>query len=79
MIRVLIADDHGIVRSGLTMLIDRQADMEVAAEAEDGIEAVERALAEQPGRGGARRVDAAADRPARRAPDPRADRGRSRC
>ena len=48
MIRVLIADDHGIVRSGLTMLIDRQADMAVAAEAEDGLEAVERALAEQP-------------------------------
>jgi len=44
----LIADDHGIVRSGLTMLIDRQADMQVAAEAQDGIEAVERALAERP-------------------------------
>lgn len=48
MIRVLIADDHGIVRSGLTMLIDRQADMHVASEAEDGIEAVERALADRP-------------------------------
>jgi len=48
MIRVLIADDHGIVRSGLTMLIDRQNDMEVAAEAEDGIQAVERALADRP-------------------------------
>ena len=48
MIRVLIADDHGIVRSGLTMLIDRQADMAVAAEAEDGLEAVDRALAEHP-------------------------------
>ena len=48
MIRVLIADDHGIVRSGLTMLIDRQPDMHVAAEAEDGIEAVERALSERP-------------------------------
>ena len=47
-IRVLIADDHGIVRSGLSMLIDRQADMQVVAEAEDGIEAVERALAERP-------------------------------
>jgi DNA-binding NarL/FixJ family response regulator len=47
-IRVLIADDHGIVRSGLTMLIDRQTDMTVAAEAEDGLEAVERALAEHP-------------------------------
>ena len=48
MIRVLIADDHGIVRSGLTMLIDRQPDMQVAAEAQDGLEAVERALADRP-------------------------------
>ena len=48
MIRVLIADDHGIVRSGLAMLIDRQPDMAVAAQAEDGIEAVERAHAEPP-------------------------------
>jgi DNA-binding NarL/FixJ family response regulator len=40
-IRVLIADDHGIVRSGLRMLIDRQPDMEVVAEAEDGITALE--------------------------------------
>jgi len=47
-IRVLIADDHGIVRSGLTMLIDRQADMAVAAEAQDGLQAVERALADGP-------------------------------
>jgi DNA-binding NarL/FixJ family response regulator len=46
--RVLIADDHGIVRSGLTMLIDRQVDMEVVAEAGDGIEAVEMALSERP-------------------------------
>ena len=46
--KILIADDHGIVRSGLTMLIDRQADMAVAAEAEDGIDAVEQALAERP-------------------------------
>ncbi len=48
MIRVLIADDHGIVRSGLTMLIERQADMQVASEAADGLEAVERALADRP-------------------------------
>jgi DNA-binding NarL/FixJ family response regulator len=47
-IDVLIADDHGIVRSGLSMLIDRQPDMRIAAEAEDGLEAVERALAERP-------------------------------
>jgi DNA-binding NarL/FixJ family response regulator len=48
MIRVLIADDHGIVRSGLSMLIARQSDMDVTAEAENGLEAVERALAERP-------------------------------
>ena len=41
MIRVLIADDHGIVRSGLRMLIDRQTDMEVVAEADDGVAALE--------------------------------------
>ena len=48
MIRVLIADDHGIVRSGLALLIDRQPDMTVTAEAEDGLEAVERTHAERP-------------------------------
>jgi len=47
-ISVLIADDHGIVRSGLSMLIDRQSDMRVCSEAEDGIEAVEHALAQKP-------------------------------
>ncbi len=48
MIRVSIADDHGVVRSGLAMLIERQADMSVVGEAADGIEAVELALAERP-------------------------------
>ncbi len=48
MLRVLIADDHGIVRSGVRMLIDRQADMEVVAEAEDGVDAVSQAIAERP-------------------------------
>lgn len=48
MIRVLIADDHGIVRSGLKMLIDRQPDMAVASEAEDGIDAVEKCLSGAP-------------------------------
>jgi DNA-binding NarL/FixJ family response regulator len=47
-VRILIADDHGIVRSGLKMLIERQADMEVVAEAGDGIEARELALRERP-------------------------------
>src|SRR5205814_1665167 len=44
----LIADDHGIVRSGIRMLIDRQPGMHVVAEAEDGIQAVELAQAAKP-------------------------------
>jgi DNA-binding NarL/FixJ family response regulator len=48
MIRVVIADDHGIVRSGLRMLIDRQRDMEVVAEADDGVAALEHAQAHLP-------------------------------
>jgi DNA-binding NarL/FixJ family response regulator len=44
--RILIADDHAIVRSGLRKVLDAKADMEVVAEAEDGHEAVEKALKE---------------------------------
>jgi len=40
-IRVLIADDHAILRSGLRMLIESQADMKVVAEAENGNEAIQ--------------------------------------
>lgn len=43
-IRVLIADDHAIVRSGLSLLINNQPEMEVAGTAADGREAVESAL-----------------------------------
>ena len=46
--RLLVADDHGIMRSGLRLLLDRQPDMEVVAEAADGIQAVELALRERP-------------------------------
>ena len=46
--RLLIADDHGIVRGGLRLLLDRQPDMEVVAEAADGVEAVALALRERP-------------------------------
>jgi DNA-binding NarL/FixJ family response regulator len=48
LIRVLIADDHGIVRSGLRMLIERQNDMRVVAEADDGVAALESTQAERP-------------------------------
>ena len=44
--RILIADDHAIVRSGLKKVLDAKPDMEVVAEAEDGHEAVEKALRE---------------------------------
>jgi DNA-binding NarL/FixJ family response regulator len=39
-IRVLLADDHGIVRKGLRFLLDRQPGMEVVGEAADGRDAV---------------------------------------
>ncbi len=39
-IRILISDDHAIVRKGLRTLINSEADMEVIGEAEDGIEVV---------------------------------------
>ena len=48
MLRILVADDHGIVRSGIRMLIERQEGMHVVAEAADGAEAVELALTERP-------------------------------
>ncbi len=45
-IRVLLADDHEVVRSGLRMVLEAQSDIEVVAEAGDGSQALERALAE---------------------------------
>jgi len=47
-IRVLVADDHPIVRQGLAALLETQPDLELAAEAVDGAEAVEKALALRP-------------------------------
>jgi len=47
-IRVLIADDHPVVRAGLRMLIATQPDMEVTAEAGDGSETVGRAAVTKP-------------------------------
>ena len=48
MLRIIVADDHGIVRSGLKMLIERQDGMHVVAEADDGVAAVEAAQRERP-------------------------------
>jgi two-component system, NarL family, response regulator NreC len=41
-IRVLIADDHSLVRSGLRALLEAQPDIEVVGEAEDGAVVVDR-------------------------------------
>ncbi|HET6549610.1 MAG TPA: response regulator transcription factor [Solirubrobacter sp.] len=46
--RILIADDHPIVLKGLRTVLSAQADLEVVAEAEDGEQAIERALTERP-------------------------------
>jgi DNA-binding NarL/FixJ family response regulator len=44
--RILIADDFAIVRQGLKKVLDAKPDLEVVAEAEDGREAVDKALKE---------------------------------
>jgi two-component system, NarL family, response regulator LiaR len=42
-IRILIADDHAVVRQGLKMFLDLDGEFEVVGEAEDGLDAVEQA------------------------------------
>lgn len=46
--RILIADDHPVVRAGLRGLLDSVADFQVVAEAADGLAAVAQAQAHQP-------------------------------
>ena len=47
-IRILLADDHNIMRGGLRLLLERQPGFEVVGEAADGRQAVERAEATKP-------------------------------
>ena len=47
-IRILLADDHAILRSGLKLLINAQGDMEVVSEAPDGDRAVQAARDTKP-------------------------------
>jgi DNA-binding NarL/FixJ family response regulator len=47
-IRVLIADDHELMRGGLRAMLDAQEDLEVVGEAADGAEAVDRAIELRP-------------------------------
>lgn len=48
MIKLLLADDHAVVRSGLRMLLDSNPELEVIGEAADGDEAIQAALALRP-------------------------------
>ncbi len=41
MIKVLLADDHSIVRAGLRRIVEESGDMQVVAEADDGREAIQ--------------------------------------
>jgi two-component system response regulator NreC len=47
-IRILVADNHGILRQGIASLIEKQDDMEVVGEANNGLHAVELARQLQP-------------------------------
>ena len=47
-IRVLVADDHLIVREGLRLILETEADFELVGEAQDGAEAIQQAVACQP-------------------------------
>ena len=47
-IKVLLADDEGLVRSGFKVLLDLEDDITVVGEATNGAEAVERARATRP-------------------------------
>ncbi|WP_171908752.1 response regulator [Streptomyces nanshensis] len=46
--RILLADDHALVRRGVRLILDGEPDLTVVAEAGDGAEAIEKARAEAP-------------------------------
>lgn len=46
--RILLADDHALVRRGVRLILDGEPDLTVVAEAGDGAEAIEMARAERP-------------------------------
>src|SRR3989304_1727044 len=47
-LRILIADDHGVLRAGLRVLLNAEPDMEIVSEAEDGSGAITKAKEFQP-------------------------------
>lgn len=47
-VRILLADDHALVRRGVRMILDNEPDLEVVGEAGDGAEAISKAKQEKP-------------------------------
>ena len=47
-IRILLADDHNVMRAGLKLLLEKQPGFKVVSEASDGHQAIENALATRP-------------------------------
>ncbi|WP_374538130.1 response regulator [Chitinimonas taiwanensis] len=47
-IRILLIDDHSLFRSGVRQLLQREADLEIVAEAADGVEGIKRAKEYRP-------------------------------
>jgi DNA-binding NarL/FixJ family response regulator len=45
--RILLADDHAVVRRGLRLVLDAEPDLRVVAEAGDGAEAIDKALSDE--------------------------------
>ena len=48
MVRILIADDHAVVREGTRRILEQEKDLQVVAEAVDGVEAVKLATELRP-------------------------------
>ena len=46
--KIVIADDHAVVRTGFSMILNYQEDMEVVATAADGVEAYQKVLEYRP-------------------------------
>ena len=47
-LRLLLVDDHALVREGIAGLLDNQPDIEIIGEAEDGLKALEKARSLMP-------------------------------
>ena len=78
-IRVMLVDDQVLLRTGFRMVLAAQPDMEVVAEAGDGVEALEVAAVDRRGRGADGRPHAEAGRRRGHPPDLRRARTRRRC